>query len=76
LLADFFLQDYEAAMAITHEPAKSPQKKRGMLPPKRGQIKKSIISKFFKVVANVASNAVRALARKEGSGAHGNSLLF
>lgn len=56
-------------MAITHESAKSPQKKRGMLPPKRGQIKKSIISKFFKVVANVASNAVRALARKEGSGA-------
>ncbi|KAJ6993452.1 hypothetical protein NC653_016552 [Populus alba x Populus x berolinensis] len=52
-------------MAITHEPARSPQKKRGMLPPRRGQIKKSIISKFFKVVANV----VRALARKEGGGA-------
>ena len=61
MLADFFLQNHEAAMAITHEPARSPQKKRGMLPPRRGQIKKSIISKFFKVVANV----VRALARKE-----------
>ena len=49
-------------MAITHEPAKSPQKK-------RGQIKKKIMSKIFKAAVKVACNAGRALARKEENGA-------
>ncbi|KAG7964586.1 hypothetical protein I3843_09G177500 [Carya illinoinensis] len=37
------------------------------LPPKRGQIKVRIISKFVKMVVGAASKAVRGLGRKKRS---------
>ncbi|KAJ6864863.1 hypothetical protein NC651_035436 [Populus alba x Populus x berolinensis] len=40
-----------------------------MLPPKRCIIQKKILSKFFKMMAKVASDVGRALARKEENGA-------
>jgi len=57
------------AMVITYEPKKSPQKKRVMLPPKRCLIQKNITSKFSKMMARVAFDVGRTLARNEENGA-------
>jgi hypothetical protein len=50
-------------------PKKAHKKKRVMLPPKRCLIQKNIISKFSKMMARVAFDVGRTLARKEENGA-------
>jgi hypothetical protein len=65
LLQSFQTYSNSIKMTVTGGAANSLNRRKARLPPKRGQIKVKIISKFLEIVVRAASKAGRGLCRKK-----------